>query len=283
MDETMNNGLSALKNQYKTGDLIYRPTLEKSPGPGWLNLSNPLFISFNSPLGKTLNYKQNTWNTQTNDLTSSLLQGVAYGNGTWVVVSNFGEVRTSTNDGVTLNRRNSLLGIGGTASAVAYGNGTWVIVYNAGTLRTSTNDGVTWNAQTSNFGTTNIFSVAYGNGVWVAGGTAGTLRTSTDNGVTWNTQTSQFTTSILDVVYGNGVWVAVGTGGTIRTSIDAISWTTTTSNSSSTSAISSVEYGNGTFMAVGTNGLVRTLTNNGSAYFPPLSSVPAGYTVWIKA
>jgi hypothetical protein len=75
------------------------------------------------------------WNTQTSTFGSSIINAVAYGNGTWVAAGYGGTLRTST-DTINWNTQTSNFGTSA-INAVAYGNGTWVAVGVGGTLRTS--------------------------------------------------------------------------------------------------------------------------------------------------
>jgi len=94
---------------------------------------------------------------------SGFYEGIAYGNGMFVVVNS--DILTSS-DGVKWTQRasvtnNSLYG-------VAYGSNTFVAVGEKGTIVTSS-DGATWVPRTS--GTTNLlWAVVYGNGTFVAVG-----------------------------------------------------------------------------------------------------------------
>ena len=236
----MNNGRERGTSRPGVSNGQYNPAVLQNDQPGEIrlffagmqpdtknavSLANPrIVVDKSNPKAAAAIFAAQQWNILTSNFGISAISSVAYGNGVWVAGGNAGNLRTSTNDGVTWNTQTSNFGTSAICS-VAYGNGVWVAGGQGGTLRTSTDNAVTWNTQTSNF-TLIINSVAYGNGVWVAGGQGGTLRTSTDNAVTWNTQTStsNFTSSILSVAYGNGVWVAGGGLGMLRTLSDALSY-----------------------------------------------------------
>ena len=168
------------------------------------------------------------------------LNGVAYGNGTFVAVGDEGTILTSP-DGTTLTAQDS--GTGNDLHGVAYGNGVFVAV---GFWRIQTSpDGVTWTDQTH--GITSILrGVAYGNGKFVAVGWSGAILTSPD-GVTW-TASQLGVPSLEEVTYGNGKFVAVGRYGYIMTSPDGLTWT---GQSLEGSRLYGVTYGNGTFVTVG--------------------------------
>jgi hypothetical protein len=101
------------------------------------------------------------------------LNGVIYGNNTFVAVGDYGIILTSP-DGVTWTSRGSwtsrwLFG-------VTYGNNTFVAVGEGGTILTSP-DGVSWTQQTSPTREW-LRGVTYGNGLFVAVGDRGTILTS---------------------------------------------------------------------------------------------------------
>ena len=159
--------------------------------------------------------------------------GVAYGNSTFVAVSN-----TNTANGGSINDRvmtstNGTSWTARTAAAnnnwtdIAYGNGTFVAVAASGLNRVMTStDGASWSPQT--VATNDWQSVTYGNGLFVAVSTTGTgnrVMTSPD-GVTWTQRTSASDSNWLGVAAGNGVFAAVADGGSAAM----------TSNPSSTAA-----------------------------------------------
>ena len=88
---------------------------------------------------------------------SLYLNGVAYGNSTFVAVGQSGTILTST-DGATWTSRTS--GTSNYLYDVAFGNSTFVAVGASGTILTSTN-GTSWTTRTS--GTTNaLYGVSFG-------------------------------------------------------------------------------------------------------------------------
>jgi len=190
-----------------------------------------------------------TWTERTSGTTNAL-NGVTYGNGTFVAVGEVGTILTST-DGVTWDTKTS--GTTQGLEGVTYGNGTFIAVGGSGTILTST-DGVTWNTRTSET-TNHLYGVTNGNGTFVAVGGSGTILTSSD-GVTWSTRTSGTTQGLHGVTYGNGTFVAVGWYGTILTSTDGVTWTERTSGYFY--ILEGVAYCDGTFIAVGTSGTILT-------------------------
>ena len=191
----MNNGRERGTSRPGVSNGQYNPAVLQNDQPGEIrlffagmqpdtknavSLANPrIVVDKSNPKAAAAIFAAQQWNILTSNFGISAISSVAYGNGVWVAGGNAGNLRTSTNDGVTWNTQTSNFGTSAICS-VAYGNGVWVAGGAGAALRTSTNDGVTWNTQTSNFGTSTILSVAYCNGVWVAGGGLGMLRTLSD-------------------------------------------------------------------------------------------------------
>lgn len=142
--------------------------------------------------------------------TFAALNGVTFGNGTFVVVGSTGTILTSQNGTVWTSRYS---GISSALSGVAYGNGTFVAVGSTPARILTSSDGVSWMARfpaTSN----SLYGVTYGNGMFVAVGSGGTIVTSTD-GITWRARNSGTTATLNGVTYGSRTFVAVGANGTI--------------------------------------------------------------------
>ena len=139
------------------------------------------------------------------------LDGVAYGNDTFVAVGEDGAILTSP-DGVNWTQRTS--GTSNRLRGVTYGNGLFVAVGEDGTILTSP-DGATWTQRTLETND-DFIGVTYGNGTFVAVGD-GAILTSPD-GVNWTQRTSETSDDLYAVTYGNGLFVAVGIYGTILTS-----------------------------------------------------------------
>jgi hypothetical protein len=191
-------------------------------------------------------------------------QGITYGGGKFVAVSDGGRFATSTDGdnwttGTTANP--------GDYTSVAYGGGKFVAVANSGNaaqrLVTSV-DGVNWDTQTVNAGA-GWLSVTYGNGIFVAVSDDGATRIMTSaNGITWTGQSTPVGSSNIDwvdVTYGGGTFVAVaygGTGNRVMTSPDGMTWTSRTP--AENGAWWALTYGNGKFVAVGEDG--KTMTSS---------------------
>jgi subtilisin family serine protease len=190
------------------------------------------------------------------------LNGVTYGNSTFMAVGYSGTILTST-DGASWTPRTS--GTIDRLYGVTYGGGTFMAVGEAGTIVTSP-DGISWTLRTS--GTlNNLWGVTYGGSTFVAVGDYGTILTSPD-GISWTLRTSGTLNNLWGVTYGGSTFVAVGWDGTILTSPDGASWTPRTSGT--IDRLYGVTYGGGTFMAVGEAGTILT-SPDGASWTPQTS------------
>ena len=166
-----------------------------------------------------------TWTELTGHPVTSNPQGVAFGNGVFVIgTSNI----FSSADGLTWTEEDD----GG--SFFHFGvvfdpdNGLFVSVGNNGKIATSS-DGdnvargsMTWTERTSNV-TNRLRAVAYDDGLWVAVGDSGTITTSS-NGTTWASQSSGTVATLHGAAIANGTYFATGDAGTFRTSTDGTNW-----------------------------------------------------------
>jgi hypothetical protein len=210
----------------------------------------------------------NTWTNHTSR-TTGWLQGVAYGNGQFVVVGEQGPAPSddativTSPDGLTWSDRSPPTAY---PSAVAYGNGRFVAVGINGAILTSF-DGINWSSTTS-APAEDLHGITYGNHQFVAVGfderneTGAAL--SSPNGVTW-TRHAGTTNNLSAITYGNGQFVAVGgsayyyypnSHSTILASPDGNTWTSR--NPGTTNTLEGIIYGNNLFVAVGSDSTVLT-------------------------
>jgi len=224
------------------------------------------------------------------------LRGVAYGNGTFVAIGDYGSVLTSP-DGVnwTIRGTKSFYQLKG----ITYGNGTFVAVGDYGSVLTSP-DGVNWIDRVA--GTiASLRAVTYGDGLFVAVGTGGAIVTSFD-GIDWSARTSGVSElyDLTGVAYGNGTFVSVGycshcflfSDPIMVTSPDGINWTSVSVSSISEpiASLDGVAYGNGTFVIAGESfsaGGVILTSPDGKVWTPranrssPLSAISFGNNTFI--
>ena len=199
------------------------------------------------------------------------IDGIAYGNGRWIVFGS-GNMGTST-DGTNWTLVTQPLM---TITDVAYGNNRWIAVGNRDMI-TST-DGTNWtpvdvsSVFPSSGSSISIKSVAYANNLWITAGTGGRIATST-NGVNWTlVPNNPFGTGTIQALsYGNNKWIAVGsetsTGGVeigsrIAFSSDGITWTSVANTAFDSNRVNSVVYGSGKWVAVGNGGRIAYANDN---------------------
>ncbi len=135
------------------------------------------------------------------------LNGIAYGNGTFVAVGGQGAMTTSP-DGFTWTPGNS--GTSLTLNGAAFGQNTFVVVGEGGNIFTSP-DGFDWTPRAS--GTTaNLHHIAYEYGAFAAVGDDGTILVSY-NGIDWSPHTSGTSFDLFGVAAGKGTFIAGGNFG----------------------------------------------------------------------
>jgi len=184
------------------------------------------------------------------------LVSVAYGNNTFVALTNGGDTVATSSDGITWE-----VGTTGDCTSqyvVRYGKNIFVSVGSLGSICTSS-DGITWTKRNSEGDW--FWDVAYGSGTFVAVGMSraqsitGVIYTSPD-GITWTPSPFQRTSkgSNGSIAYGNGIFVICG-GDVFLTSPDGVNWT---ERPTSIRGIWGMTYGNGTFVAVGSFASVHT-------------------------
>ncbi|MEI6553474.1 MAG: hypothetical protein WCO09_02800, partial [bacterium] len=241
----------------------------------WDNVNSRLGLGTKTPIstlevdGQIVS-KGTTWLPVTNPLLT--LNGVTYGNGMFVAVSNTGANVGMSQDGINWTSES----IPSTVlqwKSVTYGNGLFVAVSNTASSTASTiisSDGINWRTVTTPIAV-NWQSVTYGNGMFVGVGSSGAILTSPD-GINWTVRTSPSPRTWKSVTYGNGIFVAVAQDGItsqqVMTSSDGITWTSS-SPIPSTNTWTSVTYGNGMFVAVGNGGSVSNqvmTSTNGSVW-----------------
>jgi hypothetical protein len=135
--------------------------------------------------------------TTTTTIKYSKLNGVTFGNNTFVAVGDKGAVRTSSDNGATWD--NGTSGITSELNEIAYGNSTFVAVGQSGRIYTSSDNGTTWSRSTWS-GSDHLTGVAYGNNIFNAVSSANVIK-STDNGSNWILKSSAV--KVYDVGFGN--------------------------------------------------------------------------------
>ena len=181
------------------------------------------------------------------------LNGIVYGNHTFVTVGDAGTILTSP-DGVTWTSRSS--GTTYNLYGIVYSSDTFFAVGYNGSIIITSPDGITWTSGTSGPSTPEDWEsvMAYGNYTFVKLDLLyGNVFASSD-GITWDGLL--FGQPVSSIVYGNNTFVIVGHYGNILTSPDGRTWTSRTEDKSlllrlSSYGLNGIAYGNNTFVAVG--------------------------------
>lgn len=195
----------------------------------------------------------------------STLRVVHFADGQFIAAGDSGSIYTSP-DGINWTSQSS-----GTTSAIhglAHDGTKWMAIGSSASARTSP-DGITW---TETGGTPSVNNqLTYGDGYWVTW-LSTSVKVSTDDGVTWSSPTADNDFHVNMVRYLNGYFVAAlgfqkGIMWTLDPTLPLASWTQVDVtpdgfNDGGTSlAVEGVEYDNGVYMAVGTYGFFATSTD----------------------
>ena len=180
-------------------------------------------------------------------LTGTYLDGLAYGNGTYVAVGQNGSVFSSP-DAYDWTVRSS--GTFYPLNDVAFGNNVFVATIAGSTNVLISANGINWTMQPA--GLTDTYkSIVFRDGLFYA---AGTRITTSPNGISWTDRGSPSSgLNGMDKALG-GKYVACGQSGTLLVSSNLTSWTTIYSGT--LEDLNSVTFGGDTFVAVGRGGLI---------------------------
>jgi len=188
------------------------------------------------------------------------LNGITFGNNTFVAVGERGTVRYSSDNGSSWDN-----GTSGTTREfyeIAYGDNTFVAVGQSGRHSYSSNNGTSWDNGTWS-DTDHVTGVEFGNNIFI-GSSSTNLTKSTDNGANWTPIGAGL--KVSDVAFGDSIFVACGAEGAIVTTSDnGSSWTTRTSGAS-TNTLYGITFGSNQFFSVGSSGKLIKSINNGSSW-----------------
>jgi RHS repeat-associated protein len=213
---------------------------------------------------------------------NTYINGIAYGNGTWVAVGQKGFITTST-DAKTWTKRSA--GITRDFNDVTFSMGRFIAVCKAPDTGTgakiwiSDDNGASWkyrnSGSTNDYISVGLHGVAGdGNGNLVAvSGWPGRITRSADNGNTWHAWTNSTGKHLYGIGYGKGMWIATVNGNGIYGSGDGgESWTSV----STTKGATHVAFGNNRFVLAGNDQVVwssdgeswsNATINGSSTYF----------------
>lgn len=220
------------------------PTIPPRDSWNGVVFANDLFVAVTQPTpaeGSATNNVMTspdgvTWTTRPHPLSTTLFKKIAYGNGQFVAVGNYGvegdPVAMTSSDGITWVLRATP--IDNAPNDVAFGNGIFVTISATAYQRSMTSTyGATWVEH--DMGDTYLNgwkSIAFGNGVFVAvggqGGAGSNRAARSSNGSLWTFSSLPVLGSWNMVAFGDGLFVAVNKGDTtdgVATSPDGITWT----------------------------------------------------------
>jgi hypothetical protein len=146
-----------------------------------------------------------TW-TEGNMPSEQTWAAIAYGNGTFVAVTNDGNsVAATSPDGLTWTQGK----LPGTTwwKTVTFGNGVFVALADGTDIAATSPDGITWSTQSLGIGNY-WYSVTYGGGTFVAVGLYNGVAVTSPDGAIWTQRALPTTNQWCTVAYGNGIFVA---------------------------------------------------------------------------
>jgi len=158
-----------------------------------------------------------------------IIEDIAYGISTFVVVTTAASMAYSTNAGTSWTVFTPAAASGANFNAIIFLNNLFIAVGSSGTILTSTNATI-WNAYSA--GTTQtLYAITYGNGLYVVGGAANgsnmTICTASSPSGPWTLQSVGGTSTISGLTYSStlGLFVAVTSAGLAYTSSNGTTWT----------------------------------------------------------
>lgn len=186
------------------------------------------------------NLAGSVWTLRNSQTGGNVLNDIAYGNGLYVAVGNYGLIVTST-DSIIWTIRTS--GYSTNLQNIVFGNGKFLIIDSNARVFTTT-DGTGLTQQTSFSASGGSTSLTYGNGVFIAS-SFHYYKTSTD-GISWSSE-SPLSGNITGGIYANGIYL-------LGTANKRVYWSTSGIDNYTSATFSSASYpigfayGNGKFI-----------------------------------
>lgn len=258
----------------------------------------------------------NGWVSYETGSSSNFLQGVAFGNGVYVIVSSSGYISYSTDlttwtelpafangfrylvfalgkfytvdntgagavwdsvDGSAWNE--SALSPDG-LSYIGFHNNLLIASGQNGFMATSP-DGSTWTPRDPGFGTSYVYGVAYGEGLYVAVGGDGKTAYSSDL-TNWTLNTLAGVTGVLTMVYySNGQFIVSGQNGYLTKSTDGINWTDISSETTADSNEEAIFYGGNAYVGNAVGSIYKAPTSSGTTFTTPEYTTDTGYNAYV--
>ncbi len=208
-----------------------------------------------------------TWTNPTVAPANTLLVGVAFGGGRFVLVgrdANFTAAAFTSTDGTIWTAAPAIANASNNTGFLnAVHDGTRFIAAGGVGIFTSP-DGTAWTRQTSALGNSarqlgpqaeNIAAISFANGQTFVLGIYGSITTSTD-GATWTRRSTGTVNDLGAVLHDGARFVVAGSGGTILTSADGSSWTQVTTGQ--TADFNKLAYSGTRYVAAGFNGIYHS-------------------------
>jgi hypothetical protein len=211
------------------------------------------------------------------------LHGVAYGNGTFVVVGTLGTIMTST-DGHAWEHRTS--GTDKQLNHVIFAQDTFLAIGESGVMLSSTN-GADWVSHPTS-PSYSLRGITFGQGKYVVVGSRSIsdqysqIILSSDRLEQWTVKEFPSVQPFNSVTYGNGLFMVVSGGALtvkamLMSSTNGVDWTDLSRDD--IISLTSVAYGNGAFVTVNSIGDIWTTSDGTNWLFHTTSGFPALHDV----
>lgn len=199
------------------------------------------------------------WTLETNPAAPSRLDDVAFGNGVFVAVGRLPKTVLSSPDGRTWTKHEPQVT---GCQEVIFDGSRFLTLMSGGYIAVSTN-GSTWTQPSRVPVKNDVGGLAFGNGIHVQVGYKKTGFPpevfSSNNFTNWTPRDSKLNENLMNVFFGQGLFIAVGQGGAMATSPDGVEWTPLTVPH--TGFIWDVALGGGHFAAAAQWGRMLTSTD----------------------
>lgn len=239
----------------KAGDILI--TSRAVAPPQFIKADNAQYLGSEYPLLAPLLPKALEVTNITTGFSNNFLESIATdNNGTWVCTARAGEIRRSTDDGLTWSSTSNASSSSAYYATATDENGKWITVGQGGNANVSTDNGANW-SNLNISGSEDFLGVATDKqGNWVVvgkmTGSFGTVRYSTNGGSSFSNGSVSNNHDINDVATdGSGVWITCGAQGRMmRSTNNGATWSTVSSGVF-TELFGIATNGSGIWLAVG--------------------------------
>ncbi len=165
------------------------------------------------------------WSPEINPAAPTRLDDVAFGNGVFVAVGRNPKMVLTSPDGRNWTKREP--DISG-CHEIIFDGARFLALLSGGFVITSP-DGVNWEQPTRVPANNDVGGIAYGNGIHVEAGYKRTGQPpdlySSSNFSDWTPRDSKLSQNLMNAAFGLGMFIIVGQGGALATSTDGVEWT----------------------------------------------------------